>query len=48
MGQERMEEFLDNPDNFMPMQESILKIPNPRPFDGMAGRRRRDIGSNAI
>jgi hypothetical protein len=34
--QERMEDFFDNPGNFMPIQESILKIPNPPPFDGIA------------
>ena len=31
MSQERMEEFFDNPDNVMPIQESILKIPSPPP-----------------
>ena len=36
MSRERMEEFFDNPDNFMPIQESILKIPDPPLFDGIA------------
>lgn len=36
MSQERMEEFFDNPDNFMPMQESVLRIPNPPLFNGIA------------
>jgi len=36
MSQERMEEFFDNPENFMPIQESILKIPNSASFDKIA------------
>jgi len=36
LNQERMEEFFDNPENFMPMQETILKIPDPPPFEGIA------------
>jgi len=36
MSQERIEEFFDNPANFMPMQESIVKPPTPSLFDGIA------------